>query len=158
TEQAQEARLRLEAVRQQTQEALLQLQTLRLESQEAERRLQEVRADTQQARQELEEGKQRVEEQRRESDRGHSHNPPGAAGAPPATTEAEGHNELGVTAVAGVVIAAVMPDTPAQRAGLRRGDRVISVAGQSITTPPQLREAIWGAGGGETTLSVAHAA
>jgi membrane-associated protease RseP (regulator of RpoE activity) len=61
----------------------------------------------------------------------------------------------GISARQGVVIAEVMPNSPAEQAGLQEGDVVTKVDGQTITNPDELRDAIQNAGAGqEVTLDV----
>jgi hypothetical protein len=55
---------------------------------------------------------------------------------------AESHNRLGVTVVPGVVVAEVQPCTPAEAAGLSRGDVISSVNGTPVTTSEQLRQMV----------------
>jgi hypothetical protein len=62
-----------------------------------------------------------------------------AAGAAPMP---EGHNRLGVTVEPGVVVAEVLPGTPAADAALMPGDVILSVDGTAIFSGPQLRELI----------------
>jgi serine protease Do len=62
---------------------------------------------------------------------------------------------LGVTADRGVAASDVMPDSPAARAGLRRGDVITTVDGQAVADPAALRQAIHQAGPNkEITLAV----
>jgi len=49
----------------------------------------------------------------------------------------------------GVLVAAVMPDTPAAKAGLQHGDVIESVNGKKIASPQALRQAISRAGAGK---------
>lgn len=66
----------------------------------------------------------------------------------------EGRNRLGVTVAPGVVVAEVVPDTPAAAAGLARGDVVAAVNGSAVFTGLELRESIRAAGTGEVSLQV----
>ncbi len=50
---------------------------------------------------------------------------------------------------AGAVVADVMPNTPAAKAGLERGDVITSVDGKAIAGPDELRSAIQQAGAGK---------
>ncbi len=52
---------------------------------------------------------------------------------------APGPDVMAHEAAEGARIVAVLPDTPAARAGLREGDVVLSFAGQTITSPNQLQ-------------------
>ena len=55
----------------------------------------------------------------------------------------------------GVLITQVGPETPAARAGIRRGDVITKVGGKAVADPEQLREAVRSAHAGqELTLSV----
>jgi len=56
---------------------------------------------------------------------------------------------LNVTADKGVVITEVLPDTPAAKAGLKRDDVIIGLAGKTITNPQELRDAVHAAGVGK---------
>jgi PDZ domain-containing secreted protein len=63
-------------------------------------------------------------------------------GAAPAGEQAEGGNRLGVTVAPGVVVADALPGTPAERAGLARGDVLLSVNGTDVLTSEQFRQAV----------------
>jgi hypothetical protein len=56
--------------------------------------------------------------------------------------DAEGRNRLGVTAGLGVVVAEVLPDTPAAAAGLARGDVIDDLNGKPVQTGEQLRDLV----------------
>ena len=57
----------------------------------------------------------------------------------------------------GVLVTQVGPETPAARAGIRRGDVITKVDGKAVADPEQLREAVRSAHAGqELTLSVAR--
>ncbi len=67
----------------------------------------------------------------------------------------EGHNRLGVTVEPGVVIAEVVPGSPAAQAGLERGDVILQADGTPVVSGPQLRELIRSAAtGSAVTLQV----
>lgn len=57
------------------------------------------------------------------------------------------HRE-GISAQQGVVVMEVLPNSPAEQAGLREGDVITKVDDESITNPQDLREAIQKAGPG----------
>ncbi|HEV3255688.1 MAG TPA: PDZ domain-containing protein [Gemmataceae bacterium] len=59
-------------------------------------------------------------------------------------------DRLGIKADRGVVVTDVVPDTPAAKAGLKRGDVITSVNGKDISDPGQLRQAVEDAGVGKT--------
>jgi S1-C subfamily serine protease len=59
---------------------------------------------------------------------------------------AEARNRFGVTVGSGVVVAEVHPDSPADAAGLRRGDVIEEVNGTEIVSATQLRDAVRAAG------------
>jgi hypothetical protein len=54
----------------------------------------------------------------------------------------EGRNQLGVTVGPGVVVAEVLPDTPASAAGLERGDVIDDVNGTPVLSGEQFRQAV----------------
>jgi S1-C subfamily serine protease len=58
-------------------------------------------------------------------------------------------DRLGVAADAGVVVTDVMADSPADKAGLKRGDVIVRVAGQDVADPSGLRAAVQRAGAGQ---------
>ena len=53
---------------------------------------------------------------------------------------------LSLEAERGVLVTAVVPDTPAERAGIRPFDLVIAVGDRPVTTPSAIRRALAGAG------------
>jgi S1-C subfamily serine protease len=65
----------------------------------------------------------------------------------PLTPEAK--LRLGVPVDVGVVVAEVMADGPAARAGLRRGDVITSAGGKAVTNPDELRQEIQQVGPGK---------
>jgi S1-C subfamily serine protease len=64
----------------------------------------------------------------------------GVAGAEGKT--AEGRNRLGVTAGSGVIVAEILPDSPAAKAGLRNGDLIDEVNGTAVVSGEQLRDLV----------------
>jgi S1-C subfamily serine protease len=65
--------------------------------------------------------------------------------------------EKGVTVDQGAVVADVMHNSPAEKAGLKPGDVIVAVDGKAIADPVQLREAIHQAGvGKKVTLKIAR--
>jgi len=62
----------------------------------------------------------------------------------------EARERLDVKADRGVVVTDVVPDTPAAKAGLRRGDVITSVNGRDVADPNQLRQVVQDAGAGKT--------
>jgi S1-C subfamily serine protease len=61
----------------------------------------------------------------------------------------------GISARQGVVVAEVLPNSPAEQAGLQEGDVITKVNEEPITNPDELRDAIQNAGPGhEVTLDV----
>jgi serine protease Do len=70
---------------------------------------------------------------------------------------AEQRQRLGVKVEHGVVLAAMLPTSPAARAGLRRGDVVTAVDTTPVKMPEDLRAAVQKAGfGAEVTLEVSR--
>lgn len=59
----------------------------------------------------------------------------------------------------GVVVGVVFPNTPAQEAGLQRGDRIVGVNGKSTTgqTQDQIIQSIRGPAGSQVTLTIQRA-
>jgi serine protease Do len=65
--------------------------------------------------------------------------------------------KLGVDIDAGAVVVEVVPDTPADKAGLLKGDVITSFDGQEVANPEDLRQAVRQAGAGkQVTLKVAR--
>jgi S1-C subfamily serine protease len=54
----------------------------------------------------------------------------------------EGRNRLGVTVGLGVVVAEVLPDTPAAAVGLARGDVINDLNGTALRTGEELRDLV----------------
>jgi S1-C subfamily serine protease len=64
-------------------------------------------------------------------------------------------SQQGISAREGAVVVEVMPNTPAEEAGLQEGDVITKVNDQQISTPEDLRRAIQEAGPGhEVTMDV----
>ena len=59
---------------------------------------------------------------------------------------AEARNRFGVTVGSGVVVAEVLPDSPAAEAGLERGDVIEEVNGTDVVSATQLRDVVLAAG------------
>ena len=57
---------------------------------------------------------------------------------------------------AGILVTAVDPDGPAAAAGIERGDLILSVDGQAVTTTGGLTEALAAAEDAEVTLAIKH--
>ncbi len=79
------------------------------------------------------------------------------------TTSRAGPGWLGVElakregAEGGVLVRAVLRDSPAERAGLQGGDVVVSIDGRGVAEPSELRELVGDAGaGGRVSLGVAR--
>jgi len=51
-------------------------------------------------------------------------------------------------------VAEILPESPAEVAGLQPGDRIVAIAGQAINSPSQIPERISGSEGKELTLTV----
>ncbi|HEV8662118.1 MAG TPA: DegQ family serine endoprotease [Candidatus Methylomirabilis sp.] len=60
--------------------------------------------------------------------------------------------ELGLSGATGVAITAVEPGTEAERAGLKRGDRILEVNRRSVASATEVREALTEAGRGGAIL------
>jgi S1-C subfamily serine protease len=58
-------------------------------------------------------------------------------------------SRLGVAADRGALVVEVYPDTPAAKAGLKRGDVIVRLDNQEIADPLQLRQAVQKAGSGK---------
>jgi len=61
---------------------------------------------------------------------------------------------VGLPDTDGVLIREVGEDTPAARAGLTSGDLIVAAAGQPVTTPDDLFDALQAAGGGSIELKI----
>jgi predicted metalloprotease with PDZ domain len=55
---------------------------------------------------------------------------------------ADGHKRLGVTAGTGLIVADVIPESPAAKAGLRSGDLIDEVNGAAVVSGEQLRDLV----------------
>jgi uncharacterized coiled-coil DUF342 family protein len=73
-------------------------------------------------------------------------------------TPEEGKKQLGVTVNPLGVVVEVLPETPAEKAGLHPGDVVLDVDGKPITSSADLREAVREADRDEVHLTVARGA
>src|SRR5207253_1944550 len=123
--QSNEEEGRLEALLEETRSAEARLRALRRESADAEEILHTLRH-------EFEDARQWLDERRRQ--------PPPAAPSPAPTPET--HNRLGATVDPGVVVAEVLPGTPAEYAGLTMGDMILAVNGTDVFSGDDLRDLI----------------
>jgi S1-C subfamily serine protease len=139
--QSSEEESRLEVVLEETRAAEARLGALRRESADAEGILHALRNEFTEARQWL-------DERRRQ--------PPPAARSP--ALMSEGHNRLGATVDPGVVVAEVLPGTPADNAGLAMGDVILAVNGTDVISGDEMRDLIQEIPDGEAiTLRVERA-
>jgi flagellar biosynthesis chaperone FliJ len=139
--QAAEAEGRLAAVRQQARDAEEHLTSLRSASRDAEGSLKTLR-------QEFDDAQEWLQERRR-------HPPPSS---PKFTPAPEGPNRLGATVDPGVVVAEVVPDTPAEKAGLAPGDVIVAVGETAVFSGEELRDLVHAVPAGEEfTLRVQRA-
>jgi predicted metalloprotease with PDZ domain len=99
----------------------------------ADRQVQELQGDLQGVKEDLLNIRREVGEAKHEAEK-----------APP-----EPQNRLGVTVEPVVVVAEVQPATPAERAGLKRGDAILGVNGTPVFNAVELRELVHHAGPGE---------
>src|SRR5262245_1509693 len=140
----EEARAAEEALR----EARRELSAARAELAETRRQLQEA---ARQFLREFQEQLGRARQELREAAR------PREQAAPAA--EAEAKDRLGVTVDPGVVVAEVLPGSPAAAAGLARGDVISAVNGLVVLSGAELRDRLQlAADGEEVTLRVTRAA
>jgi hypothetical protein len=71
--------------------------------------------------------------------------PPAGTPAQGSTSEestTEGKPQLGITVNPGAMVVEVLPETPAEKAGLQRGDVVVGVDGKPISNSEDLRDAL----------------
>lgn len=134
--ESRDARKRLDAVRQETAQEEVRLAAVRGEFREVEERLRELRRQLDRMTGEAATTRDRIDEQTSEEAE--------AAVKPP-----EVPNQFGVTVDPGVVVADVLPGTPAEVAGLARGDVVTAVNGTPVFTGPELRDRVQDAAEGE---------
>jgi C-terminal processing protease CtpA/Prc len=126
------ARQELATVQKETVAAEARLDSVTTEFQETERRLQQIRQELERVTEEVEEARQQAQEATMVAE----------VLAAAATLAAGEDNRLGVVVDPGVVVAEVLPDTPAQVAGLVRGDVIRSINDTPIFSGPGLRDVI----------------
>ncbi len=71
--------------------------------------------------------------------------------------QADTRNSIGILSIfpaTGVVVGDLQPGRPAEKAGLRRGDRIVSIEGVEITTVPKVFKAIQGSPGVPLTFVI----
>jgi membrane-associated protease RseP (regulator of RpoE activity) len=71
-----------------------------------------------------------------------------------ALTALEGELASYFDATEGLLVTQVLADTPAARAGLRPGDVLVAVDGESVSNMTDVRRALWGPRRGPVTLSL----
>jgi hypothetical protein len=135
-EEALVARQRLDALHHETTSSEARLAAVRLECDEAAGRLRELRRQLKEVTQGVSQTQEQVEEIRQEV--------PEESGPAP-----EGRNRLGMTVDPGVVVAELLPDTPAAAAGLAPGDVIRGVNGLPVLSGEQLRDQIQAIADGE---------
>jgi len=147
-EESRHAQQRLEAIRKEATTTEERLATARRELSETAQRLQQTRQKLERVTREARQAEEDVERARQEA----------REVVALATAPMDGRNRLGVTVEPGVVVAEVLPDSPAAMAGFVRGDVITGVNGKPVLTGQELREVIRGFKDGEEfTLQVTRA-
>jgi len=147
-EESRQAQHRLEAIRHEAASAEERLTAARRELAETAQRLQQTRQKLERVTREARQAEEDVERARQEA----------REVAALAAAPVDGRKRLGVTVEPGVVVAEVLPDSPAAVAGFVRGDVITGVNGKPVLTGQELREVIRGLkDGDEFTLQVTRA-
>jgi len=125
-------------------EAQQQIGEITRQAREAQRELVEVVRQAKEARRELDGLRQAAHPERRPNpeETTRRSDPKDHERAKKAGRRAEHRNRLGVTVGSGVVVADVLPDSPAIKAGLSRGDVIEVVNDTPIVSATQLRDAV----------------
>jgi C-terminal processing protease CtpA/Prc len=141
--ESRDARKRLDAVRYETAQEEARLAAVRNEFREVEERLRELRRQLDRVSDEAADARDRTD----------AKSPEGGETA--ADEPSKVRNRFGVTVDPGVVVADVLPGTPAEAAGLARGDVVTAVNNSPVFTGVELRDRVREvADGEEVTLRV----
>jgi len=134
-EESRQAHDQLEAIRQQTAAAEAHLAEVQAESHKAEQQLEVLRQDLGRVQQEVDRTADKAKDTKQQAS--------GVAQNLAAQQAAiEPRNRLGLTVIAGVVIAEVLPKSAAAAAGLNRGDVIVSVNSKPVFTGPELRDRV----------------
>ena len=89
---------------------------------------------------------QRTTARRAGGDATASEKAPGFLGVMTRPLTAGDREQLGVNADRGVVVAGVMPESPASKAGLKRGDVITAIDGKPVADPGEVRQTVHDAG------------
>jgi C-terminal processing protease CtpA/Prc len=135
--QSRDARKRLEAVRYETAQEEARLAAVRNEFRGVEERLRELRRQLDRVSSEAADVRDRTDAKASEG------------GEAAAVEPSEVRSRFGVTVDPGVVVADVLPGTPAEAAGLARGDVVTAVNGAPVVTGTELRDRVHEVADGE---------
>jgi predicted metalloprotease with PDZ domain len=136
-----ETRVQIQSLPEALREVRRQLKALDQQLPEADRKVLEIQGDLLGVKEDLQEIRREVGEVKQEAQPA----PPASSPAP----EPEPQNRLGAVVQPVVVVAEVLPQTPAERAGMQRGDAITGVNGTPVLNAVELADLVRDARPGE---------